>query len=64
MPDILKSIIVWLVGIVYIILFFPLTFAVWLLTLPFDRERRITHWMLIWQSVMLTWLMPIWKISI
>ena len=62
MLDILKSIIVWLVGIVYLILFFPLTFAVWLLTLPFDRERRITHWMLIWQSVMLTWLMPIWKI--
>src|SRR4030042_2431371 len=63
MLDILKSIIVWLVGIVYLILYFPLTFAVWLLTLPFDRERRITHWMLIWQSVMLTWLMPIWKIS-
>jgi 1-acyl-sn-glycerol-3-phosphate acyltransferase len=62
--DILKSIIVWLFGIVYLILFFPLTFMVWLLALPFDRERKITHWILIWQSFIITWLLPIWKISI
>jgi 1-acyl-sn-glycerol-3-phosphate acyltransferase len=62
--DVLKSIIVWLVSIVYMVLFFPLTFIVWLFVLPFDRERNITHWMLIYQSWIVTWLMPIWKIRI
>jgi 1-acyl-sn-glycerol-3-phosphate acyltransferase len=62
--DVLKSIIVWLVSIVYMVLFFPLTFIVWLFVLPFDRERKITHWMLIYQSWMLIWVMPIWKIKV
>jgi 1-acyl-sn-glycerol-3-phosphate acyltransferase len=62
--DVLKSIVVWLGGIVFMILFFPLTLIIWLITLPFDRNRKITHWMLIWQSWILVWLMPIWKIKI
>jgi 1-acyl-sn-glycerol-3-phosphate acyltransferase len=62
--DILKSIIVWLGGIFFMIMFFPLTFIIWLITMPFDRHRRVTHWMLIWQSWILVWLMPIWKIKI
>src|SRR5660397_232461 len=31
--NVLKSIIVWLVGIAYVIFFFPLTFLIWLLVL-------------------------------
>jgi 1-acyl-sn-glycerol-3-phosphate acyltransferase len=62
--DILKSIAVWLIGIVYMLLFFPVTFVIWLLVLPFDRERRVIHWILNWQSRILVWLMPIWKIRI
>jgi 1-acyl-sn-glycerol-3-phosphate acyltransferase len=62
--NVLKSIIVWLVGIAYVIFFFPLTFLIWLLVLPFDREREIIHWILSWQSRILVWLLPIWKIRI
>lgn len=62
--DVLKSIIVWLIGVVFLTLFFPLTFVIWLLTLPFDRNRAITHWILNWQSWILIWLMPIWKVRI
>ena len=62
--DILKSIVVWLVGIIFLVLFFPITFIVWLLVLAFDRERKITHWMLIYQSWILIWVMPIWKINV
>jgi 1-acyl-sn-glycerol-3-phosphate acyltransferase len=62
--NVLKSIIVWLVGIAYVIFFFPLTFLIWLLVLPFDREREIIHWILSWQSQILVWLLPIWKIRI
>jgi 1-acyl-sn-glycerol-3-phosphate acyltransferase len=61
---VLKSVIVWLVGVVFIILFFPLTFIIWLLTLPFDRNRAITHWVLNWQSWIFVWLMPIWKVRV
>jgi len=62
--DVLKSIAVWLVGIVYMLLFFPVTFVIWLLVLPFDKERDIIHWILSWQSRILVWLLPIWKIRI
>jgi 1-acyl-sn-glycerol-3-phosphate acyltransferase len=62
--NVLKSIIVWLVGIAYVIFFFPLTFLIWLLVLLFDREREIIHWILNWQSRILVWLLPIWKIRI
>jgi len=62
--DVLKSIFVWLAGIVFAILFFPLTFIIWVLTLPFDRDREITHWILTRQSWLLVLLLPIWKIRI
>jgi 1-acyl-sn-glycerol-3-phosphate acyltransferase len=62
--DVLKSIIVWLAGVVFLVLFFPLTFFTWLITMPFDRNRRITHLILNWQSWIIVWLMPIWKINI
>jgi len=62
--DILKSALGWIVGISYMIVLFPLTFILWLLALPFDRERIITHWLLVYQSLIFTRLMPIWKVSV
>jgi len=62
--DILKSIGVWLVGITFLIVFFPITFIVWLLVLPFDRERSIVHWMLVYQAVIISYMVPIWKINV
>ncbi len=41
-----------------------LTFIIWLLVLPFDRRRSVLHWILVYQSFILVWLMPIWKIDI
>lgn len=61
--DILKSIIIWIIGIAYLVIFFPLTFIVWLLVLPFDRDRMITHRMLMYQSFIISHLLPIWKIN-
>lgn len=46
------------------VVLFPLTFVVWLLVLPFDRERLVTHWLLMYQSFFLTMLMPIWQAAI
>lgn len=62
--DILKSVIVWLIGVFYIVFFFPLTLIIWLITLPFDRKRVITHMVLMYQSYILVKLMPIWKVRI
>ena len=62
--DIIKSIIVWIIGICYIIITYPLNIIVWLLALPFDTDRRLVHWFLTQESFVLTYLIPIWKIHI
>lgn len=62
--DILKSVIVWLAGIFFMVVFFPLTFIIWLITLPFDTNRIIIHKVLTFQSFLLVKLMPIWKVRI
>jgi len=62
--DVLKSIIVWIIGICYMVILFPATFIIWLIVLPFDRERSVIHWLLMFQSLILVWLIPIWKIKI
>lgn len=62
--DILKSIIVWLIGITFMLVFFPLTFIVWLLVLPFDRYRTVVHMMLVYQAVIVSYILPIWKIKV
>ena len=61
---VIKSIIVWLTGILFILLFFPVTFIVWLIVLPFDRDRKVVHWILVWQSLILSHCMPVWKLKI
>jgi 1-acyl-sn-glycerol-3-phosphate acyltransferase len=62
--EIIKSIIVWLIGTCFVIITFPLTLLVWLLTIPFDRDKIITHWFLMYQSFLLSSLIPIWTTKI
>jgi len=62
--NILKSIVVWLTGIAFLIIFFPVTFLIWLIVLPFDRNRTVVHWVLIYQAVVISYLIPIWKIKV
>jgi 1-acyl-sn-glycerol-3-phosphate acyltransferase len=60
--DIFKSIIVWLIGICFVVVTFPLTLVLWVLTYPFDKDRAITHLFLMHQSRLLLFLIPIWTI--
>jgi 1-acyl-sn-glycerol-3-phosphate acyltransferase len=62
--DVVKSILVWIIGICYVAILFPVTFVVWLLVLPFDSNRAVTHWILVRQSYLLVKLIPLWKVSI
>lgn len=61
--DVLKSIIVWIIGICFMVVLFPLTFIIWLVVLPFDKKRIIVHWLLVNQSFILTRIMPVWGIK-
>ena len=62
--DIFKSIIVWITGLCFMGILFPLTFIIWFIVLPFDRQRFVTHWLLVYQSIIISALIPIWKIKI
>jgi 1-acyl-sn-glycerol-3-phosphate acyltransferase len=62
--DIFKSVTVWIIGICFAVITFPFTFIVWLLVFPFDRDKRIIHWLLMYESLILSYLIPIWSINI
>jgi len=62
--DIIKSILVWLIGITMMVVFFPVIFIIWLLVLPFDRERTIVHRMLVYQAIIIAYLVPVWRIKV
>ncbi len=57
--DIVKSLVVWGGGIFFMVILFPITFIIWLLVLPFDKERSVIHRMLIWQSLLYRSLIPV-----
>lgn len=62
--DVIKSVIVWIIGISFMVFFFPATLIIWLIVFPFDRERSVIHWLLMYQSLILVRLIPLWKIKI
>jgi len=51
--NILKSVIIWLTGICFLVIIFPITFVIWVLVLPFDRDRIVIHWILVFQGMLL-----------
>jgi len=61
--NILLSVIVWLTGISFLVIMFPLTLIIWVIVFPFDRKRAVIHWLLVYQSIALSALMPIWKVK-
>lgn len=62
--NLFKSVIVWLIGIIFMVILFPVTFIVWLVSLPFDRNRTIIHWILVYQGLIMAKLAPVWKIKL
>lgn len=59
-----QSILAWFTGITFLVVFFPVTFIIWLFVLPLDRKRSVIHSLLVWQSTLITCLMPVWKVNI
>lgn len=60
--DIIKSLFVWIFGLAFTLLMFPVSFLVWMLLYPFDQERAVIHWLLVFQGLVLSRSIPIWKI--
>lgn len=59
-----KSVILWITGVGFIIIFFPVTLIVWVVFFPFDSKRSAIHLILMQQSYLLVKMIPIWKIKI
>jgi 1-acyl-sn-glycerol-3-phosphate acyltransferase len=61
--NILKSLFIWAVGILFLIISFPFSCLAWLVVLPFDRKRKIIHRILIWHCFIYKRLAPIKSFS-
>jgi 1-acyl-sn-glycerol-3-phosphate acyltransferase len=64
MIKILRSALAWLTGIIILVVFFPVSFIIWIITLPFDRNRKVMHRILVLQSIILVRIIPFWKLKI
>jgi 1-acyl-sn-glycerol-3-phosphate acyltransferase len=62
--NVVKSVIVWITAICFLGIFFPVSFLTWLIAWPFDRNKSIIHWLIVFQSMAITFLVPVWKIRI
>jgi 1-acyl-sn-glycerol-3-phosphate acyltransferase len=62
--NILKSIIIWIICLCFMAITFLVNFIIWFLVFPFDRERAVIHWLLVYQGVILSRLIRFWKIDI
>ena len=60
----IRSLIIWIAGIGVLVLLFPVTFIIWLLVLPFDKNRVIIHWILVCQGMILARIFSFRKIDI
>lgn len=62
--DVVRSVIVWLVGICFVVITFPVNLLIWILFLPFDKNNSVIHLLLMHESFILCFLIPIWRIEI
>ncbi len=62
--DIAVSLLIWFFGISYMVVLFMLTALVWIVSVPFDRDRKVVHQILVWQSYILVKILPVWKVRV
>jgi len=59
-----RSLFTWIFGIAFVTLMFPVTCSLWLIGIPFDRERRAVHRMVLFQGSFLSRSIPLWKVRV
>lgn len=62
--DALISFLVWFISLSVLLVLFPLSLIIWLITLPFDRERTIMHWWLVFHGILFSRLIPLWRLEV
>jgi len=62
--NIVRSIWVWFASIVFILLAFPVSLLLWLLSLLFDHKRIMNNRWMIFQGIVLTYMNPVWKVKV
>lgn len=55
---------VWFIAVCLIVVMFPFVFIIWLLVLPFDKERYLIHMIISYQCFLFASAIPIWKLKI
>lgn len=54
----LASFLAWIAGVTFVLLMLPLSFLIWFFVWPFDNNRVVFHRWLVFQSLVITWLIP------
>ena len=61
--DIIRSIWIWFSGITFILLAFPVSLLLWLISLLFDRKRLMNNRWMVFQGLVLIRMNPMWKVK-
>ncbi|HUW93411.1 MAG TPA: lysophospholipid acyltransferase family protein [Bacteroidales bacterium] len=64
MMNVIKSIWVWVSSITFVVLAFPVSALLWLISLAFDPRRRMNNRWMVLQGIAITKMSPFWKIVV
>jgi 1-acyl-sn-glycerol-3-phosphate acyltransferase len=64
MRRLLLSVLFWAFLVASSLVLFPIACGIWLVTLPFDRRRRLLHQFTCFWASLYTWLNPAWRVRI
>lgn len=59
--NLMLSIFVWIISFSVILIFFPVSLIIWLLSYPIDRERVLFHWWMVFHGIILSRAVPVWR---
>jgi len=62
--DVIISLTVWIFCCAVAVILFPVSVIIWLVTFPFDREKAIIHWWLVFQGIFFSRIIPLWSINV
>lgn len=62
--NVFLSLVVWLASIIIILILLPVSSILWFITYPFDENRRLFHKWMTWHGIILSHIIPFWRIRI
>ena len=62
--DLIKSLFTWIFSVLFIVLMFPFTVIVWIVTAPFGSGNLLVHRWLSFQGRVLIRVSPLWKLQV